>query len=123
MKKTITISIGNSDNWLNQSAWANYVKALKETIDPDLMPEGFRMAVLHFFGFTNPDSIRQSCTAVLEIDTDELYKVTGKSFEEFMEYTLRPGLARIAAMYDQESIAVTIGETEFVYGHKEGWLR
>lgn len=116
MQKTLTISIGNSDNNLSQSTWANYVKALRETVNPDILPEGYRYATIHFLGFTNPDSLRQSCTLVLGINTDELLQVTNSNFDQWVEYHLRPALCRIAAMYDQESIALTIGETEFLPG-------
>lgn len=114
MQKTLTISIGNSDNKLIQSEWANYVQALRETVDPHLDTYQAGGSRVVFFGFSNPDSQRQQCTAVLAVDTDEILEKFNVTFDQWLEYSLRPLLSRLCGMYRQDSIALTVGETEFI---------
>jgi hypothetical protein len=92
--KTITIQIGNTDNKLTQQEWAEYVNRTSATID--------RFSEMtHFFG-GSPNWYRwQNVAWVVEM--------SGHNLNPF-----KAEIERVRELYRQESVAVTIGETEFV---------
>jgi len=90
--KTATICIGNSDNKLTQAEWAEFFNSVKWQIS--------RSADSIFFsGCSNPDSIYQNACWVFSITTMD---------------TLRLVLKSIKQKYKQDSIALVVGETEFI---------
>jgi len=95
---TITIQIGNSDNKLTQRRWADFVAAVSDRLEVYVED---RSAEIHFFGAPHTWAQWQNAAWVVSIESDVL---------KF----LRPELAYIARTFDQDSIALTVGETEFV---------
>ena len=95
--KTITIQIGNSDDKLTQREWSNYVREM-----------GDRVAryggQIHFSGSSSPCAPWQNCCWVLEVARDATTSVE----------TLRAQVASVGKLFRQESVAFTVGETEFV---------
>lgn len=96
MKKTIVIQIGNSDDKLSQGQWAEYVTGLR------LVVVSFAPTI-HFSGGSPCDARWQNFCIVGEIAVQNLPAFDAE-------------LRELAKSFDQESIAVIIGETAFVKG-------
>lgn len=94
MIRTITIQIGNSDDKLTQSQWAQFVFAVD-------MEVRARSTQVHFFGFSPADKPWQNACWVAEV-------------EDFYYDTLKRMLQNVKDVYKQASIAWTVGETEFI---------
>lgn len=92
--KTITIQIGNSDNKLTQSEWAHYVESTKICIENTVNQ-------VHFFGGAPNWYPWQNVAWVCII------------FDECID-DLTKKLIGIRKSFNQDSIAVTIGDTEFI---------
>lgn len=90
MNKTITISIGNSDDKLTQVEWSEFVS------DVD-----YELSNIHFFGGSPTHALYQTVTWVIEIE------------EEYIE-RLKRSLTTIRKRYNQDSIAWTEGNTLFI---------
>lgn len=103
MSKTIVIQIGNSDDKLTQSQWAYFVMYLRMELESPALD-------FHFFGFSASDAHWQNCCMVFNADYERL------GYEDFETYLndLRFILANVARKYKQDSIALLVGETEFV---------
>jgi hypothetical protein len=95
---TITIQIGNSDNRLTQQRWADFVAAVSDRLESYV--EG-RLAEIHFFGAPHTWAQWQNAAWVVQLDSECLT-------------SFRTELAYIARKFDQDSIALTVGITEFV---------
>jgi hypothetical protein len=93
---TYVVQIGNSDNKLSQAEWALFIDSLSYFL-ADLKVQ------IHFFGFSNPAAPRQNCCAVFEA-----------SDSTASAQDLRSGLAGLAKKFNQDSIALTGGITQFV---------
>ena len=106
MPKTVVIQIGNTDDKLSQTQWSHFVKALMYEVDE------FHTQV-HFFGFSEPTAPWQNCCVVFEVNQDYLNKYRHGDMEEYLEQ-LRMVLSDLARKYRQDSIALLVGETEFV---------
>ena len=92
--KTVTIQIGNTDNKLTQQDWAQFCLDVHNAILP-------RAKAIHFHG-TPPGNVSwQNAAWVFEI-------------EEAPLAALRENLAMEAKLYRQDSIALTVGTTEFI---------
>lgn len=92
--KTVIIQIGNSDNKLTQQEWAYYIK----DIDQIIYDLGL---TVHFRGGSPFDTRWQNSCWVCEINENSVANL--KSWLEIRRES-----------YNQESIALTIGETQFV---------
>lgn len=94
MPITVHVSIENSDDKLPQSEWANFVAVTGEAIDR-------YSQVVHGSWFSSPSSRYQNAIWGFEIDvrTADVLKVR---------------LEMIKGMFNQDSIAWTVGETVFV---------
>lgn len=96
MPETVTafVAIGNSDDKLTQAMWSRYVAATDEVVE--------RWAIeVHGRWYSLPDSRYQNACWCLETSAHELE-------------SLRERLAVLAYSFDQESIALTVGTTEFI---------
>ena len=91
---TATVQIGNSDDKLTQSEWSAFQSAAWATIQ-------LWAGVIHFEGHSAPMVSWQNACWVFEIQDANLTH-------------LRGALANVARRYRQDSIALTLGVTEFV---------
>lgn len=94
MIKTVTIQIGNSDDKLKQSEWADYV------IKIDLLVDLFAYKI-HFHGGPSPFEMWQNAAWVVEF------------FEKDLP-SIKERLSGIGKQFNQDSIAWTEGITEFI---------
>ena len=90
--KTVVIQIGNSDDRLTQREWYNYVHEISEIMT---------WYERHFVGFSAPDSPYQNAAWVINVRDDEIDDIVSI-------------LESIRVKYNQDSVAVTIGDTRFV---------
>lgn len=90
---TVVIQIGNSDDKLPQRKWAEFCSAV------NLVISRYVQAV-HFNGHSHPGAIWQNACWIIEPlgNLDEL----------------RDELSLVADTFDQDSIAMTVGQTEFI---------
>lgn len=94
---TIVIQIGNSDDKLSQALWSVFCASVNELI----RDAGF---TIHFHGHSPGNAPWQNAAWVIEAgDPDS---------PEAKAFAL--GLRKLAGEFEQESIAVTLGETEFL---------
>ena len=93
---TIVVQIGNSDDKLPQARWARFITRVHSVCADAL--------TVHFSGGSAQDATWQN------------YCILGVAEEEFWVDHLRSDLSQLAAEFGQESIALTIGKTEFVKG-------
>ena len=92
--KTIVVSIGNSDNKLTQQKWADFI------VDVDY-EFGLWVNQYYFNGGSNGCAPYQNWTLSGEID------------ERLVE-PLLSALTEIKLNYNQESIAIVIGDTQLI---------
>lgn len=90
---TVVAQIGNTDGRLSPQQWAEFITFFRATMRTNTQT--------HFFGYSEPDEPWQNCAAVGLCGVDHVL-------------TLRRRLAALAKRYRQDSIALTIGDTEFV---------
>jgi hypothetical protein len=92
---TVTIQIGNSDNKLTQKEWARFInEALKEISD-------IWSNKIHFSGGSSAESPWQNYCWVVECDASRIND-------------LKESLSILGKQFNQDSVAFTTGETEFV---------
>ena len=91
---TVTIQIGNSDNKLTQSEWSDFCSQVQLIVEEE-------KCTIHFRGYSPGDAPWQNACWVIELFDSNLN-------------ILRAMLAGIAKRFKQDSIAFTVGETEFV---------
>lgn len=87
------IGIGNSDDKLTQLQWSNYIEAVAMMINAASYQ-------VYFAGFSDPTAPWQNACWVIHIGDDVLY--------------LKRQLLNIAKRFNQDSIALTLGETELL---------
>lgn len=92
--RTATVCIGNSDDKLAQTEWHKFITEVRTTV------ARFTKAV-YFEGFPNSDSQFQNACWVICLEDEH---------RENFEYTLK----LIRQHYNQDSIAVIYGETQFI---------
>lgn len=90
---TVVAQIGNSDDKLGQAKWAQFVQQFHNTMGVQ--------TTLHFFGYSDPAAHWQNACAVGLIAVDDVVQ-------------LQRRLAALVKRFDQDSIAFTIGGTEFI---------
>lgn len=97
--KTVVVGIGNSDDKLSQAEWSRFV-----------LDTGTTMTVytkqVHFAGYSSGDNPWQNACWMADIKEDNI------------PY-LRERLADLTEIYNQDSIALIVGETEFVSTNTE----
>lgn len=91
---TVVIQIGNSDDKLSQAEWSEFVSYVRDAV-------GQYSEQIHFDGGSKIDAPWQNVCFVSEVSPSN-------------QVRLLDHLRRIRAEYRQESVAVTVGETEFV---------
>jgi hypothetical protein len=94
---TVVVQIGNSDDRLTQSRWADFVAHTDAAVRAVTTQ-------VHFTGLSSGHLPWQNACWVGEVISPD--KVTW----------LRTKLADVAALFEQDSIALTVGSTEFVPG-------
>lgn len=95
--KTGVIQIGNSDDKLSQTDWAQFI------LDITLIVSRYRIHQ-HFNGFSAAESPWQNACWVIDIPDDRHLEM------------LHVEMGTIAQKYKQKSIALTVGDTEFISG-------
>lgn len=93
---TVVVQIGNSDDKLPQARWARFIYRVRSVCADAI--------AIHFSGGSHPDTIWQN------------YCIVGVASEQYWVDNLRNDLSKLATEFGQESIAMTIGTTEFVKG-------
>ena len=92
--KTVIIQAGNSDNKLTQQEWSQFVLKLKGRVASYALRT-------HFFGGSSTFEPWQNVAMVVEV-------------HHIHVELLKSELAEIRAEYNQDSVAVTVGDTIFV---------
>lgn len=92
--KTVTIQIGNSDNKLTQERWSEFCKTV--SVHAALAGQ------VHFYGHSPGDARWQNACWVVVLKDDRAVR------------RLQLNLADIRQMFNQDSIAVTVGATLFI---------
>lgn len=91
---TVTIQIGNSDDKLTQKEWAAFVMEVQDVVQ--------RFAVhVHFSGSSSTVAPWQNCCWILDVSEPEAE-------------SLRCRLVGIRRAFRQDSVAWTVGETQFI---------
>jgi len=93
--KTITICIGNSDDKLGQSKWADYIRHINEAL-------WVNHTEIQFSGFSAPEAKWQNAAWVCVIHSEEQLA------------NIKKRLTTIRQQYNQDSIAIVEGVTEFL---------
>lgn len=93
--KTITIQIGNSDNKLSQEDWSAFAIEVNQLIDNNA-------ANVHFFGCPPAWLPWQNIAWVIQFD------------DAVVEENFKKRLTEIRQKYEQDSVAWTEGETQFI---------
>ena len=88
---TVIIQIGNSDNKLLQAEWSKFVNELRSLVK--------KYGLIHFSGGSCSSDPWQNYCIVVEMCSGD---------------DLKSRLSELAAKYYQDSIAITIGQTEFI---------
>lgn len=91
---TVTVQIGNSDDKLTQARWSIFFAITDEAIRS-------RAKTVYFGGASHPAAAWQNAAWVFDAEEENLV-------------LLRRELARICQNFNQDSIAWTQGDTEFV---------
>jgi len=107
----VLISIGNSDDKLPQKTWSDFIKITRE-----FLHESYWRLKFHGEWFSAPDQPWQNANWLVEVDADDLQRIDD----------LKQQLRVHAAIYNQDSIAWTMGQVEFLeadYSTAPGWLR
>ena len=92
--ETVIIQIGNSDNKLSQKDWTNFISVIRNLV-------GKHCGQVHFDGGSRFDSIYQNFCVIAEIHTIDKENIT-------------KDLSTVRKTFNQDSIAVTFGETKLV---------
>jgi hypothetical protein len=92
--KTVTVLLGNSDDKLTQVSYAMYCEYVQRSIQD-------HAHVMHFEGWSLPNSIYQNACFVFEIFPHKVLE-------------LKARLGDIRALYHQDSLAWVDGETTFI---------
>jgi hypothetical protein len=90
---TVVVQIGNSDNKLTQVEWSDFIRNVHNAVS--------KISEVHFTGFSAPDAPWQNACFIINS-----YSMDGLTSE----------LRFICKRFRQDSIALTIGKTEFVKG-------
>jgi hypothetical protein len=110
------ISIGNSDDKLTQVRWSDFIDEVRSLIDE---ADADNRINVHGEWFSAPDQPWQNANWCIEIVGDDLS--SAPSTETYMRTRadLRRQLQRLALKYEQDSIAWTEGNVEFLPARDE----
>jgi hypothetical protein len=97
---TVTIQIGNSDDKLTQREWSTFVSKVDSLIRYNTHEK------IHFTGASYPDSFWQNACWVVEVKSSSV-----AAFKHRLMLFMR---AHGSERFQQESVAVTVGTTEFI---------
>lgn len=92
---TATILIGNSDDKLSQRQWSDFVADIHKIVE-------FFSTDIHFFGA--PPSFVQWQNAAIVFETNDEKEII----------LLKRSLVSIKKKYNQDSIALVVGQTEYI---------
>ena len=92
--KTIIVQIGNSDNKLRQTEWAEFVQRVGDIIQE-------YATAIYFFGGPENWSVLQRVCWVFDCEADRLS-------------VMKPRLTEVRKKFRQNSLAFTEGQTEFL---------
>lgn len=95
---TLAVLIGNSDNRLTQKQWSEYIQAVGDAIQK-------HSERIYFGGSSWPQAEWQNACWVIQPKS-----------EPFQEAQLWEALQKIAVTFNQESIAMVSGDTQFIRG-------
>lgn len=95
--KTLSIQIGNTDNKLTQKEWAFFILDIQKILS-DTRYVGMQ---IHFAGGSSPEKVWQNYCFIVECDSSHIDDIRSK-------------LSFVKTLYKQDSIALTVGKTEFV---------
>lgn len=99
----ILISIGNSDDKLSQREWAGFIADVRALVNRTVQQAVLLPAAVHGEWFSAPDAPWQNANWCVELVGDTL-----------LYRTLRRELRKLCAKYQQDSVAWTEGEVEFL---------
>lgn len=91
---TVIIQIGNSDDKLSQSRWSDYVETARRIIQ-------MQASEIHFFGGSLTWDTWQNVAWVIYITEEDAFNLKNELF-------------LIRKKFGQDSVAWTIGDTEFI---------
>lgn len=91
---TAVIQIGNSDDKLPQWEWSAFTQDLRRLV-------ARICEAIHFFGYSPPEAIWQNCCVVVVLPENLLPQLDSE-------------LSKLCRAYRQDSIALTVGDTQFV---------
>ena len=94
IEQTITIQIGNSDDKLSQVRWHDFCHHMQSVLESEKIE-------LHFSGFSYQGAPWQNACWVGVVNVDKLPSI-------------KAALRTCAELFDQESIALTVGDTTLV---------
>lgn len=94
LKKTLAIQIGNTDDKLGQQQWSSYCNNVNEIIK--LICES-----IYFSGGSTYDMPWQNACWVCDVNIQDIA-------------TLKERLTECRIVYKQDSIAIVVGEVEFI---------
>lgn len=92
--KTVVIQIGNSDNKLTQNEWAHFAAYIHGVVSRNVLN-------IHFKGGSDWDAPWQNACWVGQIHADGIPE-------------LRRQLSQERANWKQDSVAIVVGDTEFI---------
>lgn len=92
--KTVVVGIGNSDNKLTQEKWASIIHSVDTYIQLNSIQT-------HFAGFSPGDATWQNACWMADVKDKKVNE-------------LRECLKLVGKIYDQDSIAFIVGDTEFL---------
>lgn len=92
--QTVVIQIGNSDNKLSQVEWSQFVSYVRDAI-------GEHSEHIHFDGGSRHDAPWQNACFVSEVSNEKMER-------------LMNDIHLHRAMFRQDSVAITTGETTFI---------
>lgn len=95
-KVTVVVLVGNSDDKLSQEKWARFIQGVYYEL------EGWGETI-EFYGGSSFQARWQNACVVATMKGDIVAE-------------LKKSLARLCARYEQDSIAVVVGDTQFVRG-------
>ena len=98
--KTATILIGNSDDKLGQSVWSSFVSDMQSLI-------ALNDFTVHFAGASMSTAPWQNACWVIGYDEEQA---------DYFLAVLSDELGLLARQYNQDSIALVVGTTEFITG-------
>jgi len=92
--KTVTVQIGNSDNKLTQKQWSSFIFHVNSDVTK-------YASSIHFKGGSSYNEPWQNACWVFEMSAEDIPQ-------------LKKSLTIIRRVYLQDSVAITVGETEFI---------